>query len=449
MLQIGTPFSQAYVEQTLTANPGLARDLANLFDARFDPAHGSSSDGAADRDRGAHRRSAQPSREPRPGPHPPPLSGAASRRPCAPMHGSAIRRRTVSRRTTCPTSSTRSRIPGLPAPRPAFEIFVYAPYVEGVHLRGGKVARGGLRWSDRREDFRTEVLGLMKAQMVKNAVIVPVGAKGGFVLKRPPPASTGAAFMEEGVRCYKVFLRGLLDITDNQGAGGHRPARATWSATTATIPIWSSPPTRGLRPFPTTPTASAASTVSGSTTRSPRAARPATTTRRWASPPKVPGNRSSATSASSASTPRPSRLRSSGVGDMSGDVFGNGMLLSEQIRLVAAFDHRHIFLDPDPDPARSFAERQRLFDLPRSSWDDYDQRPDQRAAAASGRGLAKAIAALTRGRGAVLGDRGRDREPERADERHPQGAGRPVLERWHRHLCQGHERDARPRRRIG
>ena len=248
MLQIGTPFSQAYVEQTLTSNPGLAGDLANLFDARFDPAHATNSDAQQN---GIESRIADQ------------LNQVAS------LDQDRILRRYLEliKATLRTNAWQRDRanglakdyvsykfdprqIPGLPAPRPVFEIFVYAPYVEGVHLRGGKVARGGLRWSDRREDFRTEVLGLMKAQMVKNAVIVPVGAKGGFVVKRPPNGGDRAAALEEGIRCYKTFLRGLLDITDNQDGDGIVPP-ATWSATTATILIWSSPPTRARRPFPT------------------------------------------------------------------------------------------------------------------------------------------------------------------------------------------------------
>ncbi|MFL5336308.1 MAG: NAD-glutamate dehydrogenase domain-containing protein, partial [Geminicoccaceae bacterium] len=222
ILQIGTPFSQAYIEQTLDANPGLARNLAALFDARFDPKQ---RDQSEELQAGLEERILEQ------------LNDVAS------LDQDRILRRylelikaTLRTNAWQPDAAGRpkdyvsykfdpSRIPALPAPRPLFEVFVYAPYVEGVHLRGGKVARGGLRWSDRREDFRTEILGLMKAQMVKNAVIVPVGAKGGFVLKRSPPASDRAAFLEEGVRCYKVFLRGLLDITDNLVGGKVAPPR--------------------------------------------------------------------------------------------------------------------------------------------------------------------------------------------------------------------------------
>ena len=269
-------------------------------------------------------------------------------------------------------------IEGLPFPRPMFEIWVYSPRVEGVHLRFGKVARGGLRWSDRREDFRTEILGLVKAQTVKNAVIVPTGAKGGFFAKQlPDPAVDRGAWLAEGMESYKTFIRGLLDLTDNlvadAGRRNSRAAGATSCGTTTTIPTLWWRRTRERRRSPTSPTGWPRSTASGSAMPSPPAARWATTTRPWASPPAAPGNRSNATSASWTWTRQTEHFTVVGVGDMSGDVFGNGMLLSQHIRLLAAFDHRHIFLDPTPDAAASFAERQRLFELPRSSWDDYDK----------------------------------------------------------------------------
>ena len=248
----------------------------------------------------------------------------------------------------------------LPDPKPYREIFVASPAVEGVHLRLGPVARGGLRWSDRRDDFRTEVLGLVKAQQVKNAVIVPVGSKGGFYPKRLPKRRRAATAMPaEAIGAYKTFLCGLLDLTDTIDADGEvvHPAERAWSAT-ATTPTWWSPPTRAPPPSPTSPTAWPSPTASGSATPSPPAARPATTTRPWASPPAAPGKASSATSASWARTSSASRSPCVGVGDMSGDVFGNGMLLSKKTRLVAAFDHRHVFLDPDPDPADELGRAQ-------------------------------------------------------------------------------------------
>ncbi len=244
------------------------------------------------------------------------------------------------------------RVPDLPKPRPKFEIWVYSPRVEGVHLRFGAVARGGLRWSDRREDFRTEVLGLVKAQAVKNAVIVPVGAKGGFCPKQlPDPAVDREAWLAEGIACYKTFISGLLDITDNlveRDGGAACPRRAARRRR----PLSGGRGRQGhgdvLRHRQRR---RRRTTASGWATPSPPAGRWATTTRRWASPPAVRGSRSSGTSASSGYDTQEQDFTVVGVGDMSGDVFGNGMLLSEHIRLVAAFDHRHVFLDPDPDAA--------------------------------------------------------------------------------------------------
>ena len=213
--------------------------------------------------------------------------------PCAPISGSATRRAQIKDWISFKLDSRK--LDELPAPRPLVEILVYSPRMEGVHLRGGRVARGGIRWSDRREDFRTEILGLMKTQMVKNAVIVPVGSKGGFYVKKPPVERHARAGPGRGHR--------LLPDPDPRPARPHRQlhrrvgakaasrVRRTWCATTATIPISWSRPTRAPRASPTSPMRSPASTASGSTTPSPRAARPATTTRRWASPPAAPGNR--------------------------------------------------------------------------------------------------------------------------------------------------------------
>ena len=254
-------------------------------------------------------------------------SSTSCRRRCAPTSSSA--RRTARPKPYLSFKLDPAQLPWLPLPRPRFEIFVYSPRTEGVHLRGGKVARGGIRWSDRREDFRTEVLGLMKAQMVKNAVIVPVGAKGGFVVKQPPAGDDREALLAEVVACYRTFISGLLDLTDNI-VGRRDRAAARRRALRRRRPLPGGRRRQGHgHASPTSPTSIVgASTASGSATPSPRAARPATTTRRWASPRAAPGSRSSATSASSGTTSRARTSPWSAIGDMSGDVFGNGMLLS-------------------------------------------------------------------------------------------------------------------------
>ncbi len=263
-------------------------------------------------------------------------------------------------------------IPDLPAPRPAFEIWVYSPRVEGVHLRFGKVARGGLRWSDRREDFRTEILGLVKAQMVKNTVIVPVGAKGGFVAKQlPDPTADRDAWMAEGIASYKTFISALLDITDNLVAGEVVPpvdvVRHDEDDTYLVVAA-----DKGTATFSDIANGVAEAYgfwlgdafASGGSAGYDHKGMGITARGAWESVKRHFRELGHDTQTEDFTVV--------GVGDMSGDVFGNGMLLSEHIRLVAAFDHRHIFLDPNPDAAASYAERRRLFELPRSSWADYD-----------------------------------------------------------------------------
>jgi glutamate dehydrogenase len=263
-----------------------------------------------------------------------------------------------------------SKVPDLPLPRPYREVFVYSYDVEGIHLRGGKVARGGLRWSDRPEDFRTEVLGLMKAQMVKNAVIVPVGSKGGFVVKHPDKSSR-EAWMDQGIECYKTFLRGLLDITDNIVDGKI------------------SPPKDVLRHDDDDPYLVVAADK-GTATFSDIANGVSDEYGFWLSDAFASGGSAGYDHKKMGITARGAWVSvrrhfiemgkdtqtedftTIGIGDMSGDVFGNGMLLSEHIQLVGAFNHMHIFLDPTPNTEKSFKERQRLFKLPRSSWTDYD-----------------------------------------------------------------------------
>ncbi|MFI5685617.1 NAD-glutamate dehydrogenase [Streptomyces sp. NPDC051636] len=263
-------------------------------------------------------------------------------------------------------------IPDLPAPRPAYEIWVYSPRVEGVHLRFGKVARGGLRWSDRREDFRTEILGLVKAQMVKNTVIVPVGAKGGFVAKQlPDPSVDRDAWMAEGIACYKTFISALLDITDNMVAGEVVPpqdvVRHDGDDTYLVVAA-----DKGTATFSDIANEVAQSYnfwlgdafASGGSAGYDHKGMGITARGAWESVKRHFRELGVNTQAEDFTVV--------GIGDMSGDVFGNGMLLSEHIRLVAAFDHRHIFIDPNPDAAVSYAERRRLFELPRSSWADYN-----------------------------------------------------------------------------
>ncbi|MFD3606474.1 NAD-glutamate dehydrogenase [Streptomyces atroolivaceus] len=264
-------------------------------------------------------------------------------------------------------------IPDLPAPRPAYEIWVYSPRVEGVHLRFGKVARGGLRWSDRREDFRTEILGLVKAQMVKNTVIVPVGAKGGFVAKQlPDPAVDRDAWLAEGIACYRIFISALLDITDNMVAGEVvHPAEVVRHDEDDTYLVVAAD--KGTASFSDIANDVAVAYgfwlgdafASGGSAGYDHKGMGITARGAWESVKRHFRELGHDTQTEDFTVV--------GVGDMSGDVFGNGMLLSEHIRLVAAFDHRHIFIDPNPDAATSYAERRRLFDLPRSSWADYDK----------------------------------------------------------------------------
>lgn len=263
-------------------------------------------------------------------------------------------------------------MPDLPAPRPAFEIWVYSPRVEGVHLRFGKVARGGLRWSDRREDFRTEILGLVKAQMVKNTVIVPVGAKGGFVAKQlPDPSVDRDAWMAEGIAAYKTFISALLDITDNMVAGEVVPpvdvVRHDGDDTYLVVAA-----DKGTARFSDTANEVAQAYdfwlgdafASGGSAGYDHKGMGITARGAWESVKRHFRELGVDTQSQDFTVV--------GIGDMSGDVFGNGMLLSEHIRLVAAFDHRHIFIDPTPDAALGHAERRRLFELPRSSWEDYN-----------------------------------------------------------------------------
>ncbi len=265
-----------------------------------------------------------------------------------------------------------SLVPGLPAPVPWREIWVYSPRVEGIHLRGGPVARGGLRWSDRRDDFRTEILGLMKAQLVKNAVIVPTGAKGGFYPKHLPPASNRDAWLAEGTETYRIFIRALLSITDNivDDKVTHPDGIAVLDGDD---PYFVVAADKGTATFSDVANAIALDRgfwlgdafASGGSNGYDHKAMGITAKGAWISVQRH--------FCEAGVDVQVDPILVAGCGDMSGDVFGNGMLLSPSIKLVAAFDHRHIFIDPNPDAAKSFAERTRMFALPRSSWDDYDR----------------------------------------------------------------------------
>jgi glutamate dehydrogenase len=363
--QVGTTFSEAYLAQTLVRNPHVARQLVDLFGARFDPSR-------QDEDEEQLAAAVHTS-----------LDAVASLDEDRILRGflalvQATNRTSFYQRAAdgAPKAHMSVKldpalVPDLPRPRPRFEIFVYAPRVEGVHLRFGPVARGGLRWSDRREDFRTEVLGLVKAQMVKNAVIVPVGSKGGFVLKRPADPADRDAWLAEGVACYRTFIHGLLDVTDNIVEGEVVPP-VDVVRHDGDDPYLVVAADKGTASFSDIANAVALehgfwlgdAFASGGSAGYDHKAMGITAKGAWESVKRHFRELGRDTQSEPFTVV--------GVGDMSGDVFGNGMLLSRQIRLVAAFDHRHVFLDPDPDPERSFAERERMFALPRSSWADYD-----------------------------------------------------------------------------
>ncbi|MDK3021794.1 NAD-glutamate dehydrogenase [Cupriavidus taiwanensis] len=370
--QVGSTFSDAYIERALTGNAGIAALLVALFVARFDTFSQVAADTArqARCDKLLTEIGTALDKVPN-------LDEDRILRLFLGVISATVRTNYFHRgedgqpRPYLSFKFNPALVPGLPEPRPMFEIWVYSPRVEGVHLRGGRVARGGLRWSDRREDFRTEVLGLMKAQMVKNTVIVPVGSKGGFVVKRPPPPTDRDAFLREGIACYQTFLRGLLDLTDNL-VGGELVPPPEVVRHDDNDPYLVVAADKGTATFSDFANAISAeygfwlgdAFASGGSVGYDHKKMGITARGAWESVKRhfrEMGVDIQATDFTVA-----------GIGDMSGDVFGNGMLLSPHIRLVAAFDHRHIFLDPDPDPARSLQERARLFGLPRSSWADYD-----------------------------------------------------------------------------
>jgi glutamate dehydrogenase len=365
--QAGIQFSQSYLQRVLRANPRITRLLIRLFESRFDP----SLQG------GAEERCTAITEE---------LRGALDEvvsldhdrilRSYLALIEATLRTNYYQHKDGEPApylvfKLASARVPMVPAPRPKFEIWVYSPRLEAVHLRFGAVARGGLRWSERPEDFRTEVLGLVKAQEVKNSVIVPSGAKGGFVCKHLPDPADRDAYQAEVLACYRTFISAMLDITDNIAGDEVAPPQDVVRLD-GDDPYLVVAADKGTATFSDVANEIAirygywlgdAFASGGSEGYDHKkmgiTARGAWESVRWHF-------------AALRLNPDTDEFTAVGVGDMSGDVFGNGMLLSRHLKLVAAFDHRHVFLDPAPDPAASFAERQRLFDLPRSSWADYD-----------------------------------------------------------------------------
>ena len=371
MKQIQLSFSGDYIADTLTRNLPITEQLVQLFNTRFDPTAFKS-----DKKRRDHEDQCE-------------ANILASLDKVDNLNDDQLIRRyleliNATLRTNyfqCDSDGERKRymsfkispmdVSVMPLPKPMFEIFVYAPWVEGVHLRGGKVARGGLRWSDRLEDFRTEVLGLVKAQQVKNAVIVPVGAKGGFVAKRLPHDGGRDAIQAEGIHCYQTFIRGLLDITDNLIEGVVKPPEQVVRRDNDDSYLVVAAD-KGTATFSDIANALSAeygfwlgdAFASGGSIGYDHKKMGITAKGAWVSVQRLFREK--------AVDVQKSDFTVVGIGDMSGDVFGNGMLLSPHICLQAAFNHLHIFIDPKPSAAKSFKERQRLFELPRSSWNDYD-----------------------------------------------------------------------------
>ncbi|MBD1389670.1 NAD-glutamate dehydrogenase [Neiella sp. HB171785] len=366
MRQIGSTFSQQYIESALNKYASIAKQLVALFESRFAP------DFAGDRQvvAGEQTKAIEAALDS--------VSNLDDDRIIrrywslieATIRTNFYQVENGSAKSYCSFKLLPAKIPEMPKPLPAYEIFVYSPRVEGVHLRGGKVARGGLRWSDRREDFRTEVLGLVKAQQVKNTVIVPVGAKGGFVCKQLTDDMTRDEFLAEGQACYRLFIRGLLDITDNVVQGELiAPKNVVRHDGDDSYLVVAAD--KGTATFSDIANGIAEeygfwlgdAFASGGSQGYDHKKMGITAKGAWESV-----KRHFRELGIDCQT---EQFTAIGVGDMAGDVFGNGMLLSPQTRLVAAFNHMHIFIDPEPDAASSYAERQRLFDLPRSSWEDY------------------------------------------------------------------------------
>jgi len=360
-VQLNAVTSRRFVNDTLIAYPKVARAIIALFAARFDP---ELADDRAEAEEAAFEAFVDL------------LAGVASLPEDQVLRGLADLVRAMVRcdyylgNAAIAFKIESAKVAYMPAPRPMFEIGVSSPQMEGVHLRGGKVARGGIRWSDRPDDFRTEVLGLMKTQMTKNVVIVPVGSKGGFVVKRPPvDREELRAFVEAQ---YRVYVRALLGLTDNV-VGGEVVHPAGLVIHDGPDPYLVVAADKGTATFSDTANAVAAEVgfwlgdafASGGSVGYDHKKEGITARGTWAAVTRHFRDLGL--------DPQHDTFTAVGIGDMSGDVFGNGLLYSDRVKLLAAFDHRHVFLDPDPDPVASHAERQRLFDLPRSSWADYDR----------------------------------------------------------------------------
>ncbi len=402
--QIGVPYSQIYIADALARYPSATQCLARLFTLKFDP---DLKEKPEDRSRLVEAMQSALLSE---------VDKITSldedrifRRLLNLIQATLRTNAYQEGRPTIAVKFACDQIENLPLPRPVFEIFVASPQVEGLHLRFGKVARGGLRWSDRPMDFRTEILGLVKAQQVKNAVIVPVGAKGGFVPKNLPPTSDRDAWFAEGTASYKTFVSALLDLTDTiQGDTIVPPARTL--RYDGDDPYLVVAADKGTATF--SDTANAISEARG----------------HWLSDAFASGGSAGYDHKKMGITARGGweavkrhfrevdidiqtmPFTVAGVGDMSGDVFGNGMLLSPQIRVVAAFAHRDIFIDPSPDAASAFAERQRLFDKPRSSWQDYDPKLISKGGGVFSRSLKKIP--LSEEMRVLLGLEGADATPQ-------------------------------------
>lgn len=372
LIQLGLGYTPSFMSNTLLANPGITKHLVEFFNVSFDP-----NNGLNDEQRNARREDLEVALVEELNKIPT-LDADRYLRSLSKVIHAILRTNAYLGREAFAIKVAPQQIDFAPLPRPKFEIFVYSPRVEGVHLRFGDVARGGLRWSDRRDDFRTEVLGLVKAQMVKNAVIIPTGAKGGFYPKQlPDPAVDRDAWITEGRESYKVFIRSLLDVTDNLAVGTDgsetvvRPEGVIARDENDYYLVVAAD--KGTAAFSDTANAISLERgfwlgdafASGGSVGYDHKAMGITARGAWESV-----KRHFAELGHDAQT---EAFTAVGIGDMSGDVFGNGLLRSKATRLVAAFDHRDIFLDPTPDAAVSFEERQRLYNLPRSSWQDYNR----------------------------------------------------------------------------